>query len=185
MVADSNTSLIDIGIPSSFVKKELHCELVPKTCWYSNVRDHTTQTQWDKIRNVCYKLANYRCEICGDTGIHQGRKHRCEAHEIWKYDDVNRLQTLIGLISLCPRCHEVKHYGRATILGNDKRARFHLKYINSHWTWGQVFKHCENAIAQYEERSKYDYELNMDWLNKTFNLNIKIHREKKIDDTLQ
>lgn len=178
----NNTSTAFSSPPNDWKNKILTCELVPKTCWYSNVRDHVKQSQWDKIRNWCYARADFRCEICGDTGINQGRKHRCEAHEIWDYNDEAKVQTLVGLISLCPRCHEVKHYGRATILGNDKRARNHLKRINTAWGWKDVFKHCEDAVKEYEKRSSHEWILNMDWLNETFNLNIKINRESKKDE---
>lgn len=158
-------------------KKELHCELVPKTCWYSNVRDHVKQSQWDKIRRDSYAKANYKCEICGGSGKDYGRKHDVECHEIWHWNDAEKIQTLIGLISLCPKCHEVKHYGRATILGNDKRARFWLKTINTHWEWRDVFKHVEQSIETYKERSKHNWILNMDFLKEHYDLDVEIHRQ--------
>ena len=58
-------------------------------------------------------------------------KQRAESiglrHEIWHYDDENFVQTLIGLIALCPSCHKSKHYGRAINVGDDKFVRKHLK----------------------------------------------------------
>jgi len=36
-----------------------------------------------------------------------------ECHEIWEYDDDNQIQTLVGLIALCPMCHQAKHIGRS------------------------------------------------------------------------
>ena len=159
------------------MNKELHCELVPKTCWYSNMRDHLKQSQWDKIRRWCYERAGHVCEICGDSGKNQGRNHAVEAHEIWHYDDPTKTQTLKGLIALCPACHNVKHYGRAQIVGTDKSARFQLKKVNTHWSWKDVFAHCEAAINTYEERSNHNWTLNMDYLKAEFGLDIKIKRE--------
>jgi len=83
-------------------KPKLFVELIPKTCHYSNVRTTVTIAEWDKIRNLSYAAANHKCEVCGDTGKKQGYKHDVECHEIWDYDDVNHIQKLVGLISLCP-----------------------------------------------------------------------------------
>ena len=159
-------------------KKELHTEMVPMTAWGSNVRDHVRQSEWDKIKEWCYKRAGYHCEICGQNGKLQGRAHRVEAHEIWHYDDSNRIQTLLGLIALCPSCHKSKHYGRAISVGDDKFVRKHIKSINSHWSWKQVFDHCRDAITKWQERSMHNYTLNMDYLRKEFGLEVPIHREK-------
>lgn len=159
------------------VVSELRCELVPKTCWFSNVRDHLKASQWGKVKEWCYKRAGYHCEICGSNGKLQGRKHRVEAHEIWHYDDEQRIQTLTGLIALCPACHKAKHYGRAISIGEDKSVRFHLKKINTHWIWRDVFAHCKHSITQWQERSFYNYKLNMDYLKHEFGLDVKIHRE--------
>lgn len=158
-------------------KKELHTEMVPRTAWGSNVRDHVKPSDWDKIKEWCYKRSGYHCEICGSNGKLQGRKHRVEAHEIWHYDDTNLVQTLIGLIALCPSCHKSKHYGRAISVGDDKFVRKHIKAINEHWTWKQVFDHCAKAITKWQERSMHNYTLNMNYLKEEFGLDIPIHRD--------
>lgn len=172
----SNTS--DHDHCSAGTKMELLTEMVPKTAWGSNLRDHLKQSEWDKIKEWCYKRSNYNCEVCGMHGKLQGRKHRVEAHEIWHYDDENFVQTLIGLIALCPSCHKSKHYGRAINVGDDKFVRKHLKKINAHWTWKRVFDHCRDAISLYQKRSMHNYTLNMDYLKTEFGLDVPIHREK-------
>jgi hypothetical protein len=48
-------------------------------------------------------------EICKETGKTQGYKHNVECHEIWEYNDEDKIQKLIGLISLCPICHLTKN----------------------------------------------------------------------------
>ena len=96
---------------------KLTIELVPSTCWFSNVRTLLPKKTWDTLRKESYNKANNKCEVCGDHGKNQGVKHFVECHEIWEYDDTNRTQTLKGLISLCPRCHMVKHFGRTTVIG--------------------------------------------------------------------
>lgn len=171
----SNTS--DHPACPAGVKMELLTEMVPKTAWGSNVRDHVKGSEWDKIKEWCYKRSNYNCEVCGQHGKLQGRRHRVEAHEIWHYDDVKLVQTLVGLIALCPSCHKSKHYGRAINVGDDKFVRQHLKKINKHWTWKNVFDHCKNAISLYQERSLKNYILNMDYLKSEFGLDVEIHRQ--------
>ena len=156
----------------------LLCEIIPKICWGHNVRSHIKQSEWDKIRRWCYERAGHVCEICGDSGLNHGRKHAVEAHEIQDYDDINHSQTLVGLIALCPACHNVKHYGRAQIVGTDKSARIQLKKVNTHWSWKDVFAHCEESMKTYHERNNHEWTLNMDYLKTEFGLNIKIKRTK-------
>src|SRR5260221_10581904 len=96
---------------------KLTVELIPSTCHFSNVRTSVKAKEWDKIRFISYAAADNKCEICSETGKEQGYKHNVECHEIWEYDDVNHVQKLIGLISLCPTCHHVKHIGRSMMIG--------------------------------------------------------------------
>ena len=88
----------------------LKVELVPATSWGNNLRSgaNLSKAQWDKLRKQCYRDANYKCEVCNG----KGDKWPVECHEIWHYDDVNKVQTLKGLIALCPTCHKAKHLGR-------------------------------------------------------------------------
>lgn len=177
IVPDGHTNTSDHPHQVRYKKPDLLTEMVPKTAWGSNVRDHVKASDWDKIKEWCYKRAGFNCEICGMHGKLQGRKHRVEAHEIWHYDDENRHQTLLGLIALCPSCHKSKHYGRAIAIGDDKFVRKHIKQINSHWTWKQVFDHCSEAISKWQERSKHNYKLNMDYLKEEFGIDVPIHRD--------
>lgn len=180
----TNTAVLDSFNHSGTT---LYTELVPKTCWLSNVRDHLTTKEWSEVKDWCYRRSKYRCEICGETGIGQrSRKWNVEAHEVWHYDDLDKSQTLIGLISLCPSCHECKHYGRALAVGIDARVRYRLKTLNN-WSWSEVRTHCEESVQQYVERSMHQWTLNLDYLKEEFGLNVPIHREVTIldDDTIE
>ena len=112
------------------LKPKLTIELIPVGTWGSNLRSMMTQTQWDKLRKHCYAEAGHVCEICGDSGLNQGRKHAVEAHEIWTYDDANCVQTLERIHILCPRCHQVKHLGRTLKYGGGHKARAHIARVN-------------------------------------------------------
>lgn len=141
--------------------KKLTIELVPSTAWYTNVRSNVTTQEWDYIRKKSYSIANNRCEIC--NGI--GPKHPVECHEIWDYNDVTHKQTLTGLIALCPNCHMCKHIGLAEIQGKLIKAIKHLSKINEqsdHETMLQI----EEAYKTWVARSKYDWELDITYLEK-------------------
>ncbi len=140
--------------------KLLTVELVPSTCWFSNVRDHVPKKTWDFLRKSTYKQAKYRCEVCGG----RGDKWAVECHEIWHYDDLNYIQTLSGLTALCPSCHQVKHIGLAGLRGYGERAEAHLAKING-WTREQTDAYLKTVWDTWQERSGHDWSLDLDWLN--------------------
>src|ERR1017187_3032700 len=106
---------------------KLEVELVPSSCFYTNLRSILSKGNWDRLRKYSYEKANLKCEICGESGLDQGSKHALECHEVWAYDDVNLIQSLVRVEALCPRCHEVKHIGLAGLKGHNQRAVDRLK----------------------------------------------------------
>jgi 5-methylcytosine-specific restriction endonuclease McrA len=119
---------------------QLTVELIPKTVFFSNVRTLLKQKYWDLVRKDSYKRAGHKCEICGEKGKEQGFRHDVECHEIWDYDNTTRVQKLLGLISLCPKCHQVKHFGRTSAIGKQAEAFKHLEHVNK-WTHKQCVDH--------------------------------------------
>ena len=153
--------------------KILTIELIPKTCWFSSVRTTVTKKDWDKIRFISYEQANNKCEICGDTGKKQGYKHNVECHEIWEYDDENKIQKLVGLISLCPTCHQVKHIGRAIAIGKHKQVYAQLMKVNK-WTQQQVELHILESFEIHKERSNHQWGLDISILaEEPYNIKLK------------
>jgi hypothetical protein len=152
-------TLLKSQIQNQFGDIRLSVELVPKTCWFSNVRDHVTKGEWDKLRNASYERAGNICEICGG----RGEKHPVECHEIWEYDDDDSTQTLKGLISLCPVCHEAKHIGLAFLHGRGEMAKKHLSKANN-WADEKTEQYLKLVRAIWLERSKHEWKLNFDWL---------------------
>jgi hypothetical protein len=135
---------------------KLTIELVPSTCWYTNVRSNVTKAEWDRIRNMAYKAAGNCCEVCGGRGY----KWPVEAHEIWDYDDQERLQTLKRIIALCPDCHLVKHIGRAEATGQLSKALKHLMRINS-WSKSDAEEYVAAQFELWAKRSKYQWRLDL------------------------
>jgi 5-methylcytosine-specific restriction endonuclease McrA len=161
-------------------KKEpkLTIELVPATCWYSNVRSELPTKEWDRLRKESYAHAEYKCEICGESGKDQGYNHALECHEIWDYNDTTKVQTLKGLISLCPRCHQVKHIGRSTILGKQGEALAHLEKVNG-WNHKQAVDYLAESFIIHSERSKHEWKLNINSLNEDYGVDKKLLTGKK------
>lgn len=149
---------------------KLSIELVPSTCWYSNVRSNVRPETWDRLQRETFQAAGYVCEVCGGTGD----THPVEAHEIWTYDDHRLIQSLDRLISLCPRCHEVKHFGLAIESGHSKRALAWLASVNG-ITTAQALAYVERAFQIHNIRSRFEWRLNIDLLSSRYG--IKLDRQ--------
>lgn len=142
---------------------KLTIELVPKTAWYSNVRSNVTTSEWDTIRKKSYNLADNKCEICGDVGTNHGYRHKLECHEIWEYNDETHVQKLVGLISLCPFCHKVKHPGLAKMNGEEEIVYKQLLKVNGMNRF-EAMRYVGEAFAVWTERSKHQWTLDIEFL---------------------
>jgi 5-methylcytosine-specific restriction endonuclease McrA len=142
---------------------KLTIELVPRTCWYSNVRSNVTKNEWDVIRKKSYEHANHVCEICGDVGTNQGVRHNVECHEIWDYNDETKEQTLLGLISLCPYCHKSKHVGLAQMNGELHIVVNQLMKVND-ITEDEALNYINKSFDIWSKRSNFEWKLNTDYL---------------------
>ena len=159
-------------------KPKLAVELIPSTCHFSNVRTTVTAAEWDKIRFISYAAANNKCEICGSHGKLQGYKHFVECHEIWNYDDINHVQTLTGLISLCPICHQVKHIGRSIAIGKIGVCKQQLAKVNK-WTPKEIDDHIVSSFELHKERSKHQWTLDISMLRtEPYSIDIKDTTER-------
>jgi uncharacterized membrane protein (GlpM family) len=142
-----------------YIEPKLTIELVPKTSFFNNVRHAVSTQEWDKLKKMTYKKANYKCEICGGRGY----KHPVEAHEIWHYDDKNHIQTLRGLIALCPTCHLTKHLGFAQLKGREKDVFRQLMKVNN-WNEAETQQYVEAIWEIWYFRSQFKWTLNLDYL---------------------
>ena len=79
--------------------------LVPSPLWGKNLRAILSTEDWDRVRRHAYEEAGRRCRVCGG----RGPKWPVEADEGFAYDDEALTHTLMGVIGLCPTCHEVRH----------------------------------------------------------------------------
>lgn len=149
---------------------KLSIELVPETCWYSNLRSILSKEDWDKLRKRTYELANYRCEICGG----RGNRWPVECHEVWDYDDKYHIQKLVRLIALCPLCHGVKHIGLSKMRRHETEAIEHLEKVNG-LTQEEANIYIVEVFKKWHERSLYDWSTDISWIE---NFGIKIEKEE-------
>lgn len=137
---------------------KLNFELVPDSCWYSNLRSALPREVWDFIRKKAYLRADGRCMICGAPA------GRLEAHEQWEYDDKNGVQRLKNIIAVCRPCHEVIHIGRTQLMGRESEARAHFMKVNA-CSYSDYIKALGEANAVHRERSRREWLLDISNLN--------------------
>lgn len=137
---------------------KLNFEMVPDSCWCSNLRSALPAEVWDRIRKKAYARAGGRCSVCGESG-------RLEAHEQWLYDDEKCVQSLGGVIAVCRLCHEVIHIGRTALTGREKEASERFMRVNG-CTYAEYRKALGEATALHRERSKKEWALDVSALDK-------------------
>lgn len=134
-------------------------EMLPVTTWEDNLRTRFSSKQWDILRKECYRRAGHRCEICGGPGLPQ-----VEAHEQWSFDDDFCVQSLTGLLCLCPLCHKAFHLGFAKRIGLYDAVVEHIKAVNG-WDSQILSRALELVEKLAQERSRYHWELDTSWLD--------------------
>ena len=93
-------------------------------------------------------------------------------------DDTNHVQKLVGLISLCPICHQVKHIGRAIAMGRHQLVYNQLMKVNK-WTPKQVESYILKCFETQKERSKYQWKLDISILSQEpYNIKLKETKER-------
>jgi 5-methylcytosine-specific restriction endonuclease McrA len=140
-------------------KYKLTIELVPETCWFTNVRSEVSKKDWDYLRNYTYEKAKFRCEICKG----KGKKHPVECHEIWSYDDKNKIQKLEKLVALCPKCHQVKHPGLSEKRGLLNDVIEQLMNVNR-ISKNEAENLIKDAFIQFNNRSRFQWKLDISYL---------------------
>ncbi len=132
-------------------------ELVPKTCWFTNIRSQVSTTDWDLLRKEAYKKYNHQCSICKKKG-------RMEAHEIWHYDDKNKIQKLFEIVSVCNQCHQLYHLGFSSINGNFNKSKSWLKKINN-WTEEETIEYINIVFEIWNQRSQHHWDIDLSFLD--------------------
>lgn len=146
--------------PSTDVLGSLLVELVPSSAWGSNLRSVLTGAQWKVCQQFVYARSGRRCEICQGVGL----RWPVECHETWAYDDDQGIQTLTGLIALCPSCHRAKHAGFALTQGLLPEVIVQLGRVNG-WALADVEAYLEYVFEVHALRSQFGWHLDCTWLD--------------------
>lgn len=143
----------------------LFVDLVPQSCWFTNVRTCVNQRDWERLRRMVVGRAGSRCETCG-SGEDRTRKPRerwLEVHERWAYDYVDKVQSLRRLICLCTDCHTATHFGLAQVQGLADEAYKHLKTVTG-MPDSEARVHVSSAFRLWQARSQHRWTLDLSLL---------------------
>ena len=139
---------------------KLNFELVPDSCWYSNLRSILSPKQWDVVRRDAYARANGRCMICGRQAS------RLEAHERWSYDEQNSVQKLEDVVAICHACHSVIHIGRTQLIGQEDQAIKHFMRVNK-CTYADYIRALGEANALHRRRNQVkEWKIDLSYLER-------------------
>lgn len=139
---------------------KLDFELVPDSCWYSNLRSILKPAMWDVVRRDAYARAEGKCMICSRP------TKRLEAHEKWEYDEKTCTQKLVDVVAICHSCHSVIHIGRTQLLGEEDRAVDHFLKVNK-----CAYADYRKALGAANEKHRRlnnvpEWKLDLSWLKR-------------------
>jgi hypothetical protein len=137
----------------------LFVDMVPSSCWFTNVRTCVSQQDWERLRRMITRRARQQCEACGAKERRTVRRW-LEAHERWAYDDQTGVQALRRLICLCSDCHLATHLGYANVTGQRDRALAHLTAVTG-MSDNEVGLHVYAAGELWSSRSARAWELDL------------------------
>lgn len=150
------------------MERKIEFEMVPENMWQINLRHLLKKSEWDKIRKDVYEKAEGKCKICGK------KSKRLEAHEFWEYIEDKKIQKLKEVVALCSICHKTIHIGFANALGlTDKCFKNYCKLNNC--TERECIKDYNDAVLNWQKRSKIDWILDLSWLEENYNIIIEFN----------
>ena len=160
---------------------DLFVDLIPSSCWFTNVRYCVHPAEWDRLSQHIYERNNYICECCG-------ARSQLEAHERWDYNHETQTQKLVRLVALCQQCHQTTHMGYARTQGRGEEAILHLKHVRN-FTESEITNHIKEAYDLWRERNKFDWHLDLSLITSNgIKLAKTVHKDERRDiaiDTLQ
>ena len=172
-----------IGEDINYGGNLLFVDLIPNSCWFSNVRSCIHPSDWDRVRKYIYSRVNYICECCNintkDNDI------QLEAHERWDYDNVTNTQKLVRIVALCHQCHQTTHIGLAGIKGKKEEATTHLKNVRN-FTDKECETHIKEAFELWRQRNNCDWSLDLSLIeNNNIKLSRKIYKNERKDIVIE
>ena len=152
----NNDKVILKGEDRIYGGNDLFVDVIPTSCWFTNVRSSISRKDWDRVRKHVYERVNFICECCNINTKEHVKFTRLEAHERWDYDNITKVQKLMRLIALCHECHEATHMGLAQIRDREVEAKNHLKKVRN-FSDDECTLHIKDAFDTWRERNKYEW----------------------------
>lgn len=157
--------------------KKLSPEMVPSSCWYSNLRSELSATSWNRLKEYFGERAGWKCEITGTIG----RRHPVELHEHWYFNDETGVQSLVGFSMLAPKIHLTMHPGFAATMDRLDEVVNTMVFWNKKLIQGYDYKaawqEIDDAFFIWEKRSERSWNLDLSYLE---NLPIEVKFKKKM-----
>jgi hypothetical protein len=148
-----------VGEDRTFGGNDLFVDLVPQSCWFTNVRYCINPEDWRHLSLLIRARADHKCEICSSPED-PSKKIYLEAHERWAFDAASNTQTLKRLIALCKTCHQTTHWGLARIKRKEAKVLAHIRKVNG-WTENQAIAHVSDAFRVWNARSVRSWDLDL------------------------
>jgi len=151
------------GEDRTFGNNWLYVDLIPSTCWYTNVRSNIDSVDWERLKEMCRQRARYCCEICGATSDYSQQQY-LECHERYLFDKNTKMQKIIRFMCICSMCHKVSHFGLSQVQGKSEEALQHLMKVNR-WDKYRARKHVDKRFQLWEMKSDMDWVLDLSLLD--------------------
>ena len=146
----------------NYETRKLSFQLVPETQHYINLRSDIPNWMLisDEIRKDC------TCSICNKKF---DSKKELDAHEVWSYDDINYVQSLVKIIPVCKDCHLSIHIGYANVQGRHDEAFNRYIRINE-ISQEEAENDYKEAFTVWENRSQHNYKFEPDLITQVENI---------------
>ena len=90
------------------MRLKLAIEPRPASTWGVTLANLLPPSEWNEIRHRVYWEADYECVVCGS------KNGKLFCHEVWTFDDREKIQRLGGFECCCQLCSDVHHFGRSS-----------------------------------------------------------------------
>ncbi len=117
--------------------------------------------KWQEIRLHYFKKHNYICQSCQSKFDDKS----LQLHELWSFNDTDKIQSLISLIPLCAECHSIAHANR-----HKKDALKVMALVDKYAQYNsieedQAYKDLDHAEIERKRRQSMKYSLDMSLLS--------------------
>lgn len=124
--------------------------LVPTPLRWRSLAKVMPRHAWKRLSTQVKTQHGNRCAICG-------AERRLECHEVWHYDDLQHIQSLVGFQALCPTCHLITNFLIVDTLAEEgklDREKVVEHFMRVNGCGRDTFeRHWVEAFARYNHRS--------------------------------